>query len=259
LENLNLSGKEKATSIKEDIEEILKADASDATFRLGKENADLFVSLKWAKNIYDAIQQGIDKTIKEIQNLKSTIDALPTQGAIEDLKNQLQGRFDEIDRIFNAENFYEKAPELNDYLLEIKSSIQSTCDLFRSQENNTIEMQINKLKKSFTWGKLNNEQKSEFSIRLDNALIPEKFGITGIRDIINDSYSFTKLLESINFEIEECLKTVVPLAGGKKRKTISLSHLPKSIEKKEDVDIIISELQTLKEQLNENEIIDLNW
>jgi hypothetical protein len=259
LENLNLPGKDKAISIKEDIEEILKADASDATFRLGKENAELFVSLKWAKNIYAAIEQGIDKTIKEIQSLKSAIEALPSEGVMDDLKNQLQTKFDEIERIFNSDNFYEKAPELNDYLMEINNSIASTCDLFRSQENISIEEQINKLKKSFNWGKLTSEQKSEFSSRLDGAIITEKVGVTGIREIINESYSFTKLMANIKVEIEECLKAAVPIPGGKKRKTISLSHLPKSIEKIEDVNVIISELEVVKGQIKDDEIIDLNW
>lgn len=259
LENLNLPGKEKAVSIKEDIEEILKADASDATFRLGKKDAELFLSLKWAKNIYTAIEQGIDKTINEIQALKSAVEALPSEGVIEDLKNQLQPKFDEIERIFNLDNFYEKAPELSDYLMEIKNSIETTCDLFRSQENNSIEEEITKIKKSHNWQKLKDEQKSEFSTRLDASLINEKSGITGIREIINDSYSFSKLQVSIKQDIEECIKNTVPDPGGKKRKTISLSHLPKSIEKKEDVDTIISELEIVKEQLKEDEIIDLNW
>ena len=259
LETLNLPGKEKAISIKEDIEEILKADASDATFRLGKEDAELFVSLKWAKNIYTAIEQGIDKTINEIQNLKFAVEALPAEGVIEDLKNQLQPKFDEIERIFNLDNFYEKAPELSDYLMEIKSSIETTCDLFRSQENSGIEEDIAQIKKSQNWQKLKEEQKSEFATRLDASIINEKSGIAGIREIINDAFSFSKLQGNVKLEIEECIKNSVPFPGGKKRKSISLSHLPKSIEKKEDVDTIISELEIVKDQLNEDEIIDLNW
>ena len=66
-------------------------------------------------------------------------------------------------------------------------------------------------------------------------------------------------MANIKVEIEECLKAAVPIPGGKKRKTISLSHLPKSIEKKEDVDVIISELEVVKGQIKDDEIIDLNW
>lgn len=132
LENLNLPGKEKAVSIKEGIEEILKGDASDATFRLGKENTDLYVALIWAKNIYAAIENGIEKTIKEIQNLKTDVNALPNDGAMLDLKNQVSSKFDERERIFNSDSFYEKAPELNDYLSEIKNSIANACEASNS-------------------------------------------------------------------------------------------------------------------------------
>ncbi len=259
LETLNLPGREKAISIKEDIEEILKGDASDATFRLGKENADLYLSLKWAKNIFVAIENGIEKTIKDIQALKFGIEGLPSQGVIIDLKNQLATKFEEIDRIFGSETFYEKSPELNDYLLEINNSIVDTCELFRIQENAIIQSEIDKLKVTSNWSQLKDEQKGEFSSRLDAAIIDEKEGVTGIGQIINDSYSFTKLLATINAEIEECLKTAVPVPGEKKRKRISMNHLPKAIEKKEDIDKIISELEKLKKEINDDEILDLNW
>lgn len=259
LETLNLPGKEKAISIREDIEEILKGDASDATFRLGKENAELYLSLIWAKNIFTAIENGIDITIKEIQTLKSGIESLPSQGVITDLKNQLATKFEEIDRIFNSETFYEKAIELKDYLLEINNSIVNTCELFRIQENSIIQAEIDKLKATSNWSQLKSEQKGEFSARLDAGLIDEKEGVVGIGQIITDSYSFTKLLASINLEIEECLKTTEPVPGAKKRKRITMHHLPKAIEKKEDIDIIITELEKIKKEINDDEVIDLNW
>ncbi len=259
LENLNLPGKEKAVSIKEGIEEILKGDASDATFRLGKENADLYVALIWAKNIYAAIENGIEKTIKEIQNLKTDVNALPNDGAMLDLKNQVSSKFDEIERIFNSDTFYEKAPELNDYLSEIKNSIANACEASRTQENANIRSEIEKLKTETNWSLLNTEQKGEFSTRLDNSVISEKEGISGIREIINEAYSFGKLLNTIKTEIEECLKTTPPVPGAKKRKRVSFNHLPKAIEKIEDIDKIISELEKLKKDFNEDEIIDLNW
>lgn len=259
LENLNLPGKEKAISIREGIEEILKGDASDATYRLGKENADLYVALIWAKHIYAAIENGIDKTIKEIQNLKTDVNALPDNGAMLDLKNQVSTKFDEIDRILSSDNFYEKAPELNDYLSEIKNSIANACETSRVQENANIQSEIDKLKSESNWNLLNSEQKAEFSARLDNSLITEKEGISGMREIINEAYSFGKLLNTIKSEIEECLKATPPVPGAKKRKRVSLNHLPKAIEKKEDIDKIILEFENLKKDFNDDEIIDLNW
>jgi hypothetical protein len=259
LETLNLPGKEKAIAIKEGIEEILKGDASDATFRLGKENADLYLALKWAKSIYGAIENGIEKTIKEIQSLKAEINELPDQGVIVQLKNQLSARFEEIDRIFSSDTFFEKAPELNDFLLEIKNTIADTCEEFRVQENENIQTEITKIKTSYDWAKLKDEQKGEFSTRLDDCVISEKEGIVGIREIINESYSFSKVRAAIMVEIDEAWKVEESIPGTKKRKRISLRHLPKAIEKKEDIDTIIFELDKLKKDWNDGEILDLNW
>lgn len=259
LETLNLPGKEKADSIREGIEEILKGDASDATFRLGKENADLFINLKWAKSVYASIENGIDKIIKEVQNLREGVEELPSEGVINDLKILLSPIFTDLDKILSSENFFEKAPELSDYLMEIKNSIADTCEKFRTQENQNIQNEIDKIKEDYRWKKLNDEQKMEFSNRFEGALIGDKEGINGIREIINEIFSFGKLITSINLEIEECLKAAEPEPGTKKIKKISLTHLPKRIETKEDLDKIIEELKKLQGQISEDEILDLNW
>ena len=259
LETLNLPGKEKADSIREGIEEILKGDASDATFRLGKENADLYVSLKWAKNVYLAIENGIEKTIKELKSLREAVDDLPEEGVINDLKVLLSPIFSDLDKILLSENFFEKAPELNDSLMEIKNSIANACEQFRAQENQHIQLEIDKVKGDYRWKKLSDEQKLEFSNRFADALIQEKEGINGIREIINEIFSFGKLLTSINLEIEEYITAAEPEPGTKKLKRVSLAHLPKRIEKKEDIDTIIEELKKLKGQISDNEILDLNW
>jgi hypothetical protein len=259
LENLNLPGEDKAIAIREGIEEILKGDASDATFRLGKKDADLYMSMKWASNIYKSIENGIEKTIKEIQSLRKGIAEFPDEGVIADLKKQLKSRFEELDKILSSDNFFEKAPDLNDHLMEIKNAIAYNCEQFRNQENEKIEKEISKIKASYEWKRLSEEQKSELSARLQESIIQEKEGINGIREIINEIFSFRNFLDTINYEIEEYLKVSEIIKGTKKRIQVSLKHLPRSIENKEDFDIIINELKKVKDSFIEDEIIDLNW
>ena len=259
LENLKLPGKEKADLIREGIEEILKGDASDATFRLGKENADLYVALKWAKDVYLAIENGIETTIKEIRALRISIDELPGEGVIADLKKLLSNRFDDLDKILGTDQFFSKAPELNDHLLEIKNVIETTCEQFRVQVNESITKSIQEIKNSYNWSQLSSEQKSEFLTRLEGSIIQEKEGVKGFREILNEAFSFSNLVTTINKEIQDCLQAKEPEPGTKKRKKVTLSHLPHAIEKKEDIELIINELNIIKDQLTEDVIIDLTW
>jgi len=106
---------------------------------------------------------------------------------------------------------------------------------------------------------LSDEAKQEFSNRLDAISISDKTGLEGIRQIINDVFGINNQLKAIEREIEEAAKPKEPEPGTKKLRKHSLSHLPKRIEKKEDIDKIIQEFTTIKSQLKDDEIIDLNW
>ncbi len=126
---------------------------------------------------------------------------------------------------------------------KLNNEVADTCEKFKDQENENIRMTIDELKKSYDWSQVNDEQKKEFSERLDKAVISDKNGIKGIREIINEVFSFNNLLKSVVPDIEEALKEKEKIPGAKKIKTVTLSHIPKRIQKKEDVEIIILNFQ----------------
>ena len=259
LDNLKLPGLDKAESIQEGIAEILKGDASDATFSLGKPDAKLYLELLWAKKVKTAIDNGIEKVIQKIKTTQSEVESLPNDGLTGQLKDLLKIKFEEINRILLSENFFEEAVALNDYATEMDNEVAVTCEKFKDQENENIRLSIDELKKSFDWGRLNDEQKTEFSERLDKAVISDKNGIKGIREIINEVFSFNNLLKSVLADIAEALKEKEKIPGAKKTKTVTLSHIPKRIQNKEDVELIISAFSKLKDNWNDDEIIDIKW
>ena len=258
-DNLKLPGVDKAESIQEGIAEILKGDASDATFSLGKPDAKLYLELLWAKKVKTAIDNGIEKVIQKIKTTQSEVESLPNDGLTGQLKDLLKIKFEEINRILLSENFFEEAVVLNDYATEMDNEVAVICEKFKDQENENIRFSIDKLKKSFDWGRLNDEQKTEFSERLDKAVISDKNGIKGIREIINEVFSFNNLLKSVVADIAEALKEKEKIPGAKKTKTVTLSHIPKRIQNKEDVEVIISAFSKLKDNWNDDEIIDIKW
>jgi len=259
LENLELPGIDKAESIQEGIAEILKGDASDATFSLGKPDAKLYLELLWAKKVKAAIDNGIEEVIKKIKKTQTDVESLPNDGLTGQLKELLKIKFEEISRILQSENFFEEAVSLNDYSTEIDSEVTSTCEKFKDQENENIRQAISELKKSYNWLQLNEEQKKEFSDRLDIALIGDKIGVKGIHEIISAVFSFNNLLKIVNTDIGEILKASEPKPGSKKTKTVTLSHIPKRLKTKNDVEVVISAFTTLKDNWNDEEIIDIKW
>jgi hypothetical protein len=259
LDNLKLPGVDKAESIQEGIAEILKGDASDATFSLGKTDAKLYLELLWAKKVKTAIDNGIEKVIQKIKTTQSEVESLPNDGLTGQLKDLLKIKFEEINRILQSENFFEEAVALNDYASGIDNEVATTCEKFKDQENENIRFAVDELKKSIDWSRLNDEQKTEFSERLDKTVISDKNGIKGIREIINEVFSFNNLLKSVTADISEAIKENEETQGAKKTKTVTLSHIPKRIQNKEDVEVILTTFSKLKDNWNDDEIIDIKW
>lgn len=271
LEKLKLPGVDKAESIQEGIAEILKGDASDATFSLGKSDAKLFLELQWAKKVKASIDNGIERVIEKIKIIQIEVESLPTDGLTGQLKKSLLGNFEDIDRILQSDTFFEQAVSLNDHSTEIENEVATTCENFKDEQNENIRLAIAEIKETYEWGQLNDEQKLEFSARLDKALIKDKNGIKGIREIITEVYSFNNTLKTINGEIREAIKPVHGLAGDsgdtsggitpkpKKSKPVSLVHIPKRIQNKQDIETIIKTFSDLKDNWNDEEVIDIKW
>src|SRR6185312_1117603 len=137
--------------------------------------------------------------------------------------------------------------------------IADYCEKFRVQENSNMQSEIARIKNTYAYMQLGDEIKNEFSKQLDAIIITDKADLQGIRDIINDAFSFGAQLKSIEKEITEAGKLKEQGPGSKKIKKYSLSHLPRRIEKKADIDNIINEFNKMKDQLQDDEIIDLNW
>ena len=83
---MNLPGQEKAQEVQEGIAEILKGEGSDAAFRLGKTDSDLFDNLIWIANVYKAFSRGMEDPFKDVNALKASIDSLPDSGIPKELK-----------------------------------------------------------------------------------------------------------------------------------------------------------------------------
>lgn len=259
LKNLDLPGGEKSKLIQDGIGEILKGDASDATFRLGKPDAELYLALVWAKKLQQAFDNGIETVIKKIRDLQSGIEGLPNEGLTGDLKAQLAPDFEEVKYILQNDDFFERAADLKDKSSDIESTIADVYEKFKDQETGNIKSEVARIKSSYHWMQLDDEAKKEFSNRLDAIAISDKSGLEGIKQIINEVFGINSQLKTIEREIEETAKPKDPVPGSKKIKKHSLAHLPKRIEKKEDVEKIINEFTNIKTQLKDDEIIDLNW
>jgi len=260
LENLNLPGVQKAIDVQDGIEEVLKGEGSDAAFRLGKPDSDLYENLVWIKSVQETFEKGVKKVFRKAIDLKTSVDNLPDSGIPKELKDATQSHFETLKEVMESDDFVNKIPDLKDAISSIENLISDYCDTLLNSENKNIGSEIESVKSNTKWNALNAEQQKELANRLDNLIITDKQGIEGIKSILNAAYAVSTTMRGVNEQIIEYAKvTTPPPTPGTTTRKVNLSGLPKQIKKKEDIDTIIDTLTDLKGELKEDETIELNW
>ena len=182
LKDLGLPGAERIQNMLGSITEIIKGDASDATFRLGKPDAELYVNLQWARKVHDSLaNKNIEKTIRTVRQMQESINNLPAIPALDSLKTDSDVQFAVAEQVLISDEFYEKIPDLNGVLTQLRTSVESACQAFELQENAKIDAEIAKIQNRPSYALLTDEQREVMGLRFSNAHITNKSGMQGIR------------------------------------------------------------------------------
>jgi hypothetical protein len=273
LEYLKLPGQEKAQEVQEGIAEVLKGEGSDAAFRLGKSDSNLFDNLIWIANVNKGFEQGMESAFKEANILKESINALPDSGIPKELKENSEGDFIIIQEITNDSEFVNRTSDLKDKISNIKTLCSDYCQKLLTSENEKIEAEIEQIKTSEDWTKLTHDQQKELSATMNVLVISDKQGLDGIKDILNLNYTITNTFRTVREQIKELLKLKIepptpPLPPDTPkprpedpRRIIrkDLTIIPKTISSVEQLDMIIKELNALRGELNAGNKIEINW
>jgi len=262
LEYLNLPGQEKAQEVQDGIAEVLKGEGSDAAFRLGKPDSDLFDNLIWIANVYKGFEQGIESAFQEANALKESIDALPDSGIPKELKENTLDDFNTIEDIINDNEFVDRTADLKDAISNIKTLCSDYCQKLLASENEKIKAEIKQIKTSKDWSKLTGEQQEEIDERNKNLIIENKQGLEGIKEILNLNYTINNTIATVHDQMAEYVKanpTPTPKPGGGKKVTKDLSNFSKTIVNEQQLDSLISELESTRWELNAGNEIEINW
>lgn len=262
LDYLNLPGQDKAQEVQDGISEVLKGEGSDAAFRLGKPDSNLFKNLIWIAKVYNGFEKGVEASFKEANSLKESIDSLPDSGIPQQLKEYTKNSFDTIQEITNDEDFFNRVSDLKDAISDIKTLCSDYCQKLLESENEKIKIEIKQIKKGVDWQKLNKEQRDELEDQIEGLVIDNKQGLNGIKEILNSNYTITNKIAEVKEQQAEYLKSKpIPKPKGGKGKKVKkdLTNYSKTISTTIELDEIISVLEDAKEDLNEGNIVEIDW
>jgi hypothetical protein len=267
LRSIDISGDEKLDSLSQDLADMLANDASDAPQRLGAEESQVFKSLQWAGSVQSAFKQGLDKTLKELKGLVTTIDILPKSGIPGELKEMVREDVSSFLEQTKKVDFYKHNADFNSTLTSLKASIsQSVENLLLSQEKS-----IEKLQEDITalqgWSELTIEEKGFESQRLEDLVVNADTDIAGLNKLLAQEFNiqqrFLSVKESVKAKVQEkrVQRVSEEKAKNKKEGNAKIERrivIPKFVTQKNELEQLIQTLTQLKGDLELNADIEIH-
>jgi hypothetical protein len=188
LHHLNLPGSDRLESLGREIADVLFTDASDAPARLGAEDAGLYADLNWAGIVHRAFKQGLETTIKELQQHLLEIRSLPEA----DIPGQLRGGLaEEMDRLKNwmdKDDFYNHVTDFNAALTHIRASVRDAAILMENAQKKKIDEAKDRLRKLPEWSELTQEEQSDVLGKMEDLQMEASQDLSGLKQLINQDF-----------------------------------------------------------------------
>jgi hypothetical protein len=252
LKNLGLPGVEAMRELNRDLAEILETDASDVPQRLGSPDSTLYSNLKWAADVSLALKNGLEKTIRELREHWKEILALPDSGSPGQLKTDVEETLQSIAERLGQENFYTHTADLNSALTQIKTLSRNAAQRMMEEQKETIRAAQQELPRLNEWVELTHEEQSQELAQLEGLTLTVSHDLSGMKKLLAQEYTIQYQVGVLKREIADLgrqrqLERRKEIKDGEKFK--STVQIPLRITSAEELEDLIQQLQTLKNQM----------
>ncbi|GGP66822.1 BREX system P-loop protein BrxC [Shewanella saliphila] len=268
LRNLDIPGEDIADSLRNDLANMLQSDCSDAPQRLGAEESQVFQSLQWATAVQLSFKKGLDKTIKSLSGLITSIEVLPSSGIPGELK---QTAAEEIlvfnDKIAKAD-FYQLSADFNSILTSLNALIASTVVEMQNQQEQSIEQAQTEIAGHVDWNELTVDEKAQELKRFDSLGLTVSQDISGLKQLISQEFNISQKLKEVSHSVSQKAqakrahriteeKAKYEAEGKGNQKIERKVTIPKRVTQKAELEQLIQILQQLKGDLELNSDIEI--
>ncbi|MEN3941772.1 BREX system P-loop protein BrxC [Prosthecobacter sp. SYSU 5D2] len=185
LTSSSLPGADRAQSLSKQLSQILDRDASDAPVTLGAEQSTLVDNLAWAREVRASLSDGLGNDAKEASSLSNAIASLPKVGTLEKLASSTSSIRDELQECLNREDFFHAASDIRNRLTSLRQHVKAAAGELVKEIENHVASQRDSITSMEEWTGLPEEDRAEFSSRLDGLVLPKSQDIAGISQLLN--------------------------------------------------------------------------
>jgi hypothetical protein len=258
LDALGLPGAEGIRSLNQELADVLLTDASDAPQRLGSEESPLYDGLKWAIEVDRALKNGLESTIRDLQQHRREIEALPDSGVPGQLRQDLAEELTQLAQRLAQNDFYAHASDLATVLTAIKARTRDAAIEMASAQRQVIKEAADELQQMPQWSELGRDEQSQVLNQLDSISVEATEDLAGIKTLLNQSFTIRSQIDAIRegiiktarerqrARLEEERKEAKKAGQTKLSRTVSI---PATINSATDLEELIRSLQALKAEL----------
>jgi len=202
LKSMNLPGMERLEILSQDIADILFNDASDAPRRIGSDESTLYANLKWASNLKQSLDEGLEDILRQLLSHLSEIDLLPESGTPGLLKIELVDEINQLKARLASMDFFNYSSEFASSLTYLKVRVRDTSKKMEIEQQNRIKEGEKDLIRIVEWKELTIQEQNNLLTDLENLRISNTEDISGLRALVNQEYNIQNQLNDLKQSVQ---------------------------------------------------------
>ncbi len=267
LSRLGLGGSERVKGMNQEIADILFTDASDAPQRLGAEESSIYTNLKWAHEVKRALDNGLEKTLSELQDHCREISQLPNTGVPGDLRRDSEDALKTVTDWIATDEFYHHAADFSTQLTETKARVRDAVATLADQQKQRLKDGLDDLQRVPEWSELTQEERSNVAARLDALEISVDHNLAGLKRLLTRDYDINSTVDDLRRFIqrqgqERILQRVETKPKGMEddgpKKRTEAIPLPAKLTTLADLEMLIQRLNELRGQFSTYQDVELS-
>jgi len=273
LKSLGLPGEDRLDTLGREIADVLLTDASDAPQRLGKSESPLYATLKWAAELRQSLEQGLETTLRDLRGLRNLLDGLPNTGEPAALKADLAEPLSQLDAQLAQEDFYRAAADLNSRLTAVRARVRDSALALQATQAERLKQVAADVQRVPEWVELTQQEQQELLDGLDRLALQASPDAQGLRTLVNQDFVIQTQAQDAKARIERLGRERVQArmkaeteikAGGAGAKDEPKPAVQRKVKARghittlADLDALIKELQRVRSELSYAHAFELN-
>ena len=258
LAGLALSEDDRLRDLNKDLADVLLTDASDAPQRLGGEESILYDSLKWASEVKQALENGLEQTVRQLQQHRSAIEVLPDSVIPAQLKSVLTEELILFGERPAQADFYQHAADFSTFLTSLRTRVRDAAGQMEEAQTQHLQEAAQDPTRLPEWGELTQEEHNTVMAILEDLVLTVSHDLQELKALINQQFvrhsRVSELKDRIARQGEDRRRQRLEAEKAKanqegKTKLTRAINVPPAITEASQLDTLIQELQALRQEL----------